>query len=209
MTKPLNAQTIDALLPQTQCTQCGYDGCLPYAQAIAQGEADINRCPPGGDETIRALSALVGAPVKPLNPECGQTKPLMVAVIDESHCIGCALCIKACPVDAIVGANKRMHTILPDWCTGCELCVAPCPVDCIEMVPVTDPQLQWSPERAQISRIRHQRLKTRREQQSEQALKAPEVTKHLSTPSGEPASKADVIAAALAKARQQRLAAKS
>src|SRR5699024_1658024 len=122
-----------ALLPQTQCTQCGYDGCRPYAQAIADGQAAINRCPPGGQAGVEKLAALLGQPVIPLDTERGLPGPLQVAVIDEAHCIGCTLCIQACPVDAIVGANKLMHTVLPDVCTGCELCVAPCPVDCIDM----------------------------------------------------------------------------
>ncbi len=143
---------IDALLPQTQCTKCGYDGCLPYASAIADGNAAINRCPPGGDEGIAALAALLNTPSLSLDPTCGETGPLLVAVIDEAHCIGCTLCIRACPVDAIVGANKRMHTVLSDSCTGCDLCVAPCPVDCIEMVPA---DRNWTPADAAHGRTRH------------------------------------------------------
>jgi electron transport complex protein RnfB len=125
---------IDALLPQTQCTKCGYDGCRPYAQALANGDADIDQCPPGGAAGIRKLARLLGRPEKPLNPLYGRETPRAAALIDESRCIGCMLCIKACPVDAIVGAAKRMHTILTASCTGCELCLPPCPVDCIEMV---------------------------------------------------------------------------
>lgn len=197
---------IDALLPQTQCRQCGYDGCEPYAQAMAQGDADINRCPPGGEETVYALSQLLGKPVKPIDPSCGITQPLMVAVIDEEHCIGCALCIQACPVDAIVGANKHMHTVLDDWCTGCELCVPPCPVDCIIMVPVSDPALAWTQERADESRQRHQRLKTRRAEQTRAARRSPDVGKHLAGKNKKTPDKADIIAAALAKARERRQA---
>jgi electron transport complex protein RnfB len=126
---------IDALLPQTQCTRCGYPGCSPYASAIARGEADINQCPPGGPATIRALAALLGREFKPLNPANGVEAPPSVAWIDEQRCIGCARCLPPCPVDAIVGAPKFLHTVLVDRCTGCELCLAPCPVDCIEMRP--------------------------------------------------------------------------
>lgn len=125
---------IDALLPQTQCTKCGYQGCRPYAEALAQGDADINQCPPGGAEGIRKLARLLGRAEKPLNPSNGSEAPRAAALIDESRCIGCMLCIKACPVDAIIGAAKRMHTVLTQSCTGCELCLPPCPVDCIDMV---------------------------------------------------------------------------
>jgi electron transport complex protein RnfB len=125
---------IDAILPQTQCGQCSYPGCRPYAEAIAADEADINQCPPGGEAGIRALADLLGREPKPLNPENGQEKPKTVAVIDEQACIGCTLCIQACPVDAIVGAAKLMHTVIADECTGCDLCLPPCPVDCIEMI---------------------------------------------------------------------------
>jgi len=132
---PLLADRIDAVLPQTQCTRCGFPACRPYADAIADGATDINRCPPGGDTVIVALAALTGRIAKPLDPECGEPHPLLVAVIDEATCIGCTLCIAACPVDAILGAQKRMHTVLPSLCSGCELCVAPCPVDCIALRP--------------------------------------------------------------------------
>lgn len=130
---------IDALLPQTQCGQCNYPGCRPYAEAIAAGDADINQCPPGGEATIEALADLLGREVKPLNPDNGSEESRRVAVIDEDTCIGCTLCIQACPVDAIVGAAKQMHTVIEDECTGCDLCLPPCPVDCIDMVvPVDD-----------------------------------------------------------------------
>jgi electron transport complex protein RnfB len=124
---------IDALLPQTQCTRCGYSGCRPYAEAIALGDAAINQCPPGGAATIRALADLLGQEFRSLNPANGVEAPARIAWIDESRCIGCARCLPPCPVDAIVGAAKFMHTVIEDVCTGCELCIAPCPVDCIEM----------------------------------------------------------------------------
>ena len=129
------ADRIDAVLPQTQCTRCGFAACRPYADAVAAASTDINRCPPGGESVIVALAALTGRAAKPLDPDCGEHGPLLVAIIDEATCIGCTLCIEACPVDAILGAQKRMHTVLPSLCTGCELCVAPCPVDCIALQP--------------------------------------------------------------------------
>jgi len=132
---PSLADRIDAVLPQTQCTRCGYAACRPYADALAIGASEINRCPPGGARVIVALAALTGRTVKPLAPDCGGHGPLLVAVIDETMCIGCTLCIDACPVDAIIGAQKRMHAVLPSLCSGCELCVAPCPVDCIALRP--------------------------------------------------------------------------
>ena len=134
---------IDALLPQTQCGQCGYPGCRPYAEAMAGGEEDINRCPPGGETTIIALADLLGKEPKPLDPEAGEEKPKAVAVIDEQVCIGCTLCIQACPVDAILGAAKQMHTVIADECTGCELCLPPCPVECIDMVPLQPTLETW------------------------------------------------------------------
>ena len=126
-------ERIGALLPQTQCRQCGFAGCEPYAEAIASGEADIDRCPPGGAAGIVKLASLLGREVKPVNPLNGVEAPLQLASIEEEHCIGCTLCIQACPVDAIVGAPKQMHTVFADRCTGCKLCLPPCPVDCIRM----------------------------------------------------------------------------
>jgi len=128
---------IDSLLPQTQCGKCGYTGCRPYAAAIVDGAADINQCPPGGQHTIRRLARLLGREIKPLNPAYGKSGPKMVALIDENLCIGCVKCIRACPVDAIVGAPQQMHTVIAELCTGCELCIPPCPVDCISMLLVT------------------------------------------------------------------------
>jgi electron transport complex protein RnfB len=136
-------EKIDAILPQTQCGQCGYPGCKPYAKAIAEGAAEINQCPPGGDDGVRKLAELLGVEYKPLNAEHGEPKPKSVAVIDETTCIGCTLCIQACPVDAIVGAAKQMHTIIASECTGCELCLPPCPVDCIAMVPLAEHLDNW------------------------------------------------------------------
>ncbi|TVQ46744.1 MAG: electron transport complex subunit RsxB [Gammaproteobacteria bacterium] len=131
-------ERLNAALPQTQCAQCGYPGCRPYAAALLAGEADINRCPPGGEATIAALARLLGREPVPLAPELERAPPPQVAVIDESRCIGCTLCLRACPVDAIVGAQQYMHTVITAECTGCELCIAPCPVDCIDLVPRTD-----------------------------------------------------------------------
>ncbi|SET21081.1 electron transport complex protein RnfB [Nitrosomonas marina] len=126
---------IDAVLPQTQCRQCGFSGCEPYASAIVEGRADINQCPPGNSTVIEKIAALLGIQAKPLNTEHGYPKPRSVAVIDENLCIGCTFCIRSCPVDAIVGAAKQMHTVISRECTGCELCLDPCPMDCIQMVP--------------------------------------------------------------------------
>jgi electron transport complex protein RnfB len=137
----MEVERIDALLPQTQCTRCGYSGCQPYAAAIANGEANINQCPPGGQALIESLAHLLNREALPLNPVHGVEAPLRVAVIDESRCIGCARCLAPCPVDAIVGAPKFMHTVVADLCTGCELCLPPCPVDCIELKPAPPGQI--------------------------------------------------------------------
>lgn len=152
------ADAIEDLLPQTQCTKCGYAACRPYAEAIANGSADINQCPPGGVEGIARLANLLERKVIALNPVNGFERPRPVAFIDEALCIGCTLCIQACPVDAIIGAAKQMHTILPELCTGCDLCVAPCPVDCIVLYPVTEDRTgwdAWTDEQAQAARARH------------------------------------------------------
>ncbi|MFM9968956.1 MAG: electron transport complex subunit RsxB [Burkholderiales bacterium] len=150
------AIAIDALLPQTQCTRCGYPACRPYAEAIAKGEADINQCPPGGQLGIVKLANLLGRQPKPLNPINGVEGPVKLAFIDEAACIGCTLCIQACPVDAIVGASKQMHTVIADLCTGCDLCVAPCPVDCIAMIPAPTSLASWTEERAKDARGRYE-----------------------------------------------------
>lgn len=152
-------EQIDAILPQTQCGQCGFSGCLPYATAIAESRADINQCPPGDAAGIQKLAALLGVAFKPLNPAHGVPKPKSIAFINEEQCIGCTFCIQACPVDAIIGAAKQIHTVIAEECTGCERCVAPCPVDCISMIPVpslenqTEEMKQKAVDRA---RARHQ-----------------------------------------------------
>jgi electron transport complex protein RnfB len=165
------ADQIENLLPQTQCTKCAYPACRPYAEAIASGEANYNQCPPGGAEGIVRLAGLLGKPVIPLNPVNGMERPRPVAVIDETLCIGCTLCIQACPVDAIVGAAKQMHTVVATLCTGCDLCVAPCPVDCIAMVEVTPGKTgwdAWSQEQADSARARHD-FRTQRLQREKEA----------------------------------------
>ena len=148
------ADAIDLLLPQTQCTRCGFDGCRPYAESIARGESDINRCPPGGQAGIVRLAALTGRPVRPLDAQCGVEQARRVAWIDPERCIGCAKCIAACPVDAIIGASKWLHAVVPQSCTGCDLCVAPCPVDCIEMQPLPA-ETVWTDEDARSTRQRY------------------------------------------------------
>ena len=155
------AEQINNLLPQTQCTKCGYPACQAYAHAIADGNASHNQCPPGGQEGINRLADLLGKTSLSLNPANGIEKPRAIAFIEEEVCIGCTLCIQACPVDAIMGANKQMHTVIPELCTGCDLCVAPCPVDCIIMLPSTNTSTgwqAWSQEQADDAKRRyHQR----------------------------------------------------
>jgi electron transport complex protein RnfB len=217
VTKTL-ADQIEDLLPQTQCTKCGYDGCRPYAEAIAAGAAEINQCPPGGAAGVARLAGLLGRTVIPINPVNGRERPRPLAFIDEALCIGCTLCIQACPVDAILGAPKQMHTILPQLCTGCDLCVAPCPVDCIVMFPVTDERTgwdAWSQQDADAARARHDfraaRLaRERAENDARLAAKAVskmrEVTAEVSnTPEeiAEKERKRAIIAAAMERARQK------
>lgn len=211
------ARRIDAALPQTQCTRCGYPDCAAYAQAIASGEADINQCPPGGTEGVERLSAITGRPVSPLNPEFGIEGPLTVAIIDESWCIGCTLCIKACPTDAIVGSNKHMHTVIESYCTGCELCIPVCPVDCISLEPVSGSKTGWSawPDAlARQARDRYDARKSRLARENiehEARLEAKARAKLADLPAHslhtDPAvldRKRAVIEAALARARQRR-----
>ncbi|MCC8396278.1 electron transport complex subunit RsxB [Paraburkholderia sp. MMS20-SJTR3] len=158
------ADRIEDLLPQTQCTKCGYPACRPYAEAVATGDANYNQCPPGGAEGIARLAALLGKPVIPLNGANGVERPRPLAVIDEQVCIGCTLCMQACPVDAIVGAPKQMHTVIAELCTGCDLCVPPCPVDCIATPAVTGEATgwaAWSQSQADAARKRHDRRTAR------------------------------------------------
>jgi Na+-translocating ferredoxin:NAD+ oxidoreductase subunit B len=175
------ADLIDALhdaLPQTQCTRCSYPDCRGYAQAIAEGQADINQCPPGGAQGIERLARLSGRPVIALNPANGREGPRQLAVIDEAWCIGCTLCIKACPVDCIVGAPKSMHTVIDELCTGCELCIPVCPVDCISLVNVTGERSgwdAWSDAQATQARSRyafHQHRRARDKQENDARLEA-------------------------------------
>ncbi|WP_175052786.1 electron transport complex subunit RsxB [Paraburkholderia sediminicola] len=166
------ADRIEDLLPQTQCTKCGYPACRPYAEAVAHGEANYNQCPPGGAEGIARLAALLGKPVIPLNSANGVERPRPLAVIDEQVCIGCTLCMQACPVDAIVGAPKQMHTVIAELCTGCDLCVPPCPVDCIAMPSVTGEATgwdAWSQSQADAARERHNRREARLAREREAA----------------------------------------
>jgi Na+-translocating ferredoxin:NAD+ oxidoreductase subunit B len=185
------ARAIDAVLPQTQCQRCGYPACADYAEAIAEGEAAINQCPPGGELGIKALARLTGQAVTALNVSHGEITPLALAVIDEAICIGCTLCLQACPVDAIIGANKRLHTVLADECSGCELCLAVCPVDCISMQSAAS---VWQPVSANTSarwREAHQAHLTRYWEMADTPELVPVVDKLAA------------IKAALAKAQQR------
>ncbi|WP_244807843.1 MULTISPECIES: electron transport complex subunit RsxB [Caballeronia] len=220
------AERIEDLLPQTQCTKCGYPACRPYADAIAAGEASYNRCPPGGAEGVARLAALLGAPDIPLDTTHGVERARPVAVIDENVCIGCTLCMQACPVDAIVGAAKQMHTVIAELCTGCDLCVPPCPVDCIAMVPVTGDRTgwdAWSQEQADAARARHDRRVARLEReraeaqarasarqaaraaQTAQTAQATQATHEAQPASDDPeAKKRAIIQAALERARKKK-----
>lgn len=204
---------IDAILPQTQCGQCGYPGCKPYAEAIAGGEAGINQCPPGGAAGIRLLADLLGRPFIPLSAAHGVEKPLAVAIIEEAACIGCTLCIQACPVDAIVGAAKQMHTVVAQLCTGCELCIAPCPTDCIRMEPTGRIERDRQAADAARSRFTFRNFRLERDKAEKAARLADKAAAKLAhlVAEGEiepPAQTEDpkkaLIAAALARARAQR-----
>lgn len=214
------ADQIEDLLPQTQCTKCGYPDCRRYAEAIADQGAAHNQCPPGGIEGVTRLAQLLGRPVIPLNPANGQERARPVAVIDESLCIGCTLCIQACPVDAIVGAAKLMHTVVPQLCTGCDLCVAPCPVDCIAMVEATPGQTgwdAWSQPQADAARERYhfREFRLKRDKQENDARLAAKAAAKLRALEQEaqvdPVARAEqerkkaIIAAAMERARQRKL----
>jgi len=221
---------IDALLPQAQCGKCGYPGCKPYAAAIASGEADINQCPPGGDAGVRALANLLRVECKPLNAEHGLPTPLARAIIDENICIGCTLCLQACPVDAILGAPKHMHTVIASECTGCELCVAPCPVDCISMQSMAETSdnlpsryIQLTPyysriksavtarkpsrEAANVARARHEfrllRLQREKQERAQKQAQKLEAARAAARNAAEAAKKA-AIAAAIERVRMQK-----
>ena len=208
-------EQLNNALPQTQCTRCGYPDCQRYAEAIAQGEADINQCPPGGTEGVERLALLTGKPVIPLNPDNGLEGPRTIAIIDEAWCIGCTLCIAVCPTDAIVGANKRMHTVVEDYCTGCELCIPACPVDCISLEPI-DVNLSgwasWPQTLANLARQRYEARTTRLKREAvenDQRLQAKAIQKLADLPAHtkgtdqavEVDRKRSIIEAALAKAK--------
>ena len=213
------ADAIDAALPQTQCTRCGYPDCRSYAQAIAAGEAHINQCPPGGAEGVARLARITGQPVEALNPTHGTEGPLRRAVIDEAWCIGCTLCLKACPVDSILGGAKKMHTVIDALCTGCELCLPVCPVDCISLVDASGGRTgwdAWSQLQADEAHERYDLHKTRlardtregrerRLAKAEAKLAEPEPPADASTPDAtETERKRGIVAAAIARARAQR-----
>jgi electron transport complex protein RnfB len=213
----MNADTLDAALPQTQCTRCGYPDCRGYAEAIAAGDAAINQCPPGGAQGIARLAALTGRGVLALNPANGHEGPRRRAVIDEAWCIGCTLCIKACPVDCISGAAKLMHTVIADLCTGCELCIPVCPVDCITLLDVSGTASgwdAWSAEQADEARGRYafHRLRSERERRENDERLAAKAQAKLADLAGHSAltdpealqRKRAVVEAALARARAQR-----
>lgn len=188
------AERIDAILPQTQCTKCGYEGCRPYAEAIAAGEAAINRCPPGGTAGIAKLAALTGRAPALLDPACGSEGPLTVARIEASLCIGCTKCIAACPVDAIIGAPRRMHTVAEALCSGCDLCVPACPVDCISMEPPRRRAPLWQPADAAAARERFERRRARlRAESLEQERR---LERHAMTPAIDAGPPADAGGAA-------------
>ncbi|PXX47425.1 electron transport complex protein RnfB [Undibacterium pigrum] len=218
------ADLLENALPQTQCTKCGYPACRPYAEAIATGAANYNQCPPGGQEGVARLAHILSKAVIPLDISHGHERERQVAKIEEAYCIGCTLCIQACPIDAIIGAPKQMHSIISELCTGCDLCVAPCPVDCISMLPVTTGKTgwdAWSQEQADHSRqlytLRNQRL-IREKQENDERLAAKAAAKLIAL-EAEPALSAEeiaskdrkkaIIAAAIERARLKKLQAQS
>jgi electron transport complex protein RnfB len=198
------ATRLDAWLPQTQCTRCGYPHCRAYAEAMAQGRADINRCPPGGDTTRRELATILDVAVKPPDPACGAQEPRARAVIVETHCIGCRKCLDVCPVDAIVGARKRMHTVLAAECNGCGLCLPPCPVDCIVLVPVAPPARPgpW-PEYTQAETARWRERATARRARLERRQRQKHARRGPIFPDRDTIRRD--IAAALERAKQKRI----
>jgi electron transport complex protein RnfB len=197
---PALAEALDRALPQTQCTRCGYADCRAYAEAMADGAAALNRCPPGGDEGIRRLAAITGRAPLPLDPQTGQEGPRLLAVIDEGACIGCTLCLPACPVDCIVGGPKSLHVVIEAHCTGCELCLPACPVDCIAMLPASDERTAWaawSAAQADNARTRYAAHRNR--------LTQGEAASSASAPdSATEARRRDIVAAALARVRGAR-----
>ena len=215
-----NASLVAALndaLPQTQCTRCGYADCRAYAEAIANDGAPINQCPPGGAEGIERLAALTAKPLRPLNPANGVEGPRQLAIVDEAWCIGCTLCLQACPVDCIVGAPKQMHTVISELCTGCELCLPVCPVDCIALVAATADRTgwqAWSPEQAAVSRRRYDIHRARLQHESDEPLEGQQADDGAwpaaegDAPSGARDAPSDrreaIVAAALARARASR-----
>ena len=212
-------EQLNNALPQTQCTRCGYPDCQRYAEAIAQGEADINQCPPGGTEGVERLALLTGKPVIPLNPDNGLEGPRTIAIIDEAWCIGCTLCIAVCPTDAIVGANKRMHTVIENYCTGCELCIPACPVDCISLEPIdvnVSGWASWPQSLADLARQRYEARTVRLKREAiehDQRLQAKAIQKLADLPAHtkgtEQAVEVDrkraIIEAALAKAKARQV----
>ncbi len=205
---PSLSERINALLPQTQCTRCGYADCAAYAEAIASEEAEINRCPPGGTEGLARLAALTGHAVVPLDPKHGVEGPRSVAVIDEAWCIGCTLCLPACPTDAIMGSNKRMHSVIEAHCTGCELCIPVCPVDCISLVNVSGEETGWQAwSAAQASAAAERYAQHQARLVSAEPLAASESPESgepgAEEPSRAPDPKRATIEAALARARDR------
>lgn len=211
------AERLHAALPQTQCTRCGYPDCAGYAQAVADGTAGINQCPPGGAEGVARLAALTGRPPLPLDPLHGVEGPRLMAVIDEAWCIGCTLCLDACPTDAILGGSKRMHTVIERYCTGCELCVPVCPVDCISLENVTGARTGWAawsaPQAdealqrygAHTARLAREATENAERLERKAALKLADLPAHTHGAEGdELARKKAVIEAALARARAKR-----